>query len=401
MSLFVYEALDRRGKKQKGEIEAASERVARQLLKKRNLVIRRITAVSDKSRRAERASGALKLNASETAIFLEQLATLTAAGMTLTEALGSIAESMEGKRGRRVVAAIRQSVLEGSSLAQALQQQQFEEVICNMVAAGEETGQLEAVAVRLSELLTQRQQLQQDLLSATLYPAIILGFGIIVMLFLLAVVVPQVVSVFEHTGGELPWLTKMVIALSEFLRDKSIYLLLVLVMLIVGWRFALRLEHIRWQRDQLYLSLPLLGPLLAKIEVARFARTLGMLMTGNVPVLAALHIANQNWSLLPLRKVGLEAGEIVREGGSLAQALNVHPCMPHLAYSMMDVGEKSGSLDKMLVRVADHFERDVSRVLKRFLTIAEPILVLFMALCVGTLALAILLPIAEMNELVR
>ncbi len=401
MSLFVYEALDRKGKRLKGEIEAASERAARQLLKKRDLVVRRITTITEKSRRAERASGTLKLNASETAIFLEQLATLTAAGMTLTEALGSIAESMEGKRGRRVVAAIRQSVLEGSSLAQALQNQQFEEVICNMVAAGEETGQLEAVAVRLSELLTQRQQLQQDLLSATLYPAIILGFGVIVMLFLLAVVVPQVVSVFEHTGGELPWLTRMVIALSEFLRDKSIYLLLALVLLIASWHFALRMEHIRWQRDQFYLSLPLLGPLLAKIEVARFARTLGMLMAGNVPVLAALHIANQNWNLLPLRKVGLHAGEIVREGGSLAQALNVHPRMPHLAYSMMDVGEKSGSLDKMLVRVADHFERDVSRVLKRFLTVAEPVLVLFMALCVGALALAILLPIAEMNELVR
>lgn len=400
MSLFTYEALDRRGRRRRGEIEASSERAARQALRAQGLVVRRIAA--ERPRKDEdRALRTKGLSAEETAIFLEQLATLIAAGLTLVEALEAIASSMEGKRGRRVIAAVRQRVLEGSTLAAALQEQRFGEIVCNMVAAGEETGQLEAVAMRLSELLAQRQQLRQELLSATLYPAIILGFGVVVMLFLLAVVVPQVVAVFEHTGGELPWLTRFVIAVSAFIRDQGGWMLLGVLVLVTAWRLAMRAPALRVRRDRAYLAMPWLGSLLARIEMARFARTLGMLLSGNVPVLSALHIANQSWGLLPLRALGEEARVRVREGGSLARALQAHPRIPALARSMIEVGEKGGTLGAMLLRVADHFEREVSRTLKRMLTVAEPLLVLVMAVAVGVLALAILLPIVEMNELIR
>ncbi|RMG91469.1 MAG: hypothetical protein D6703_04970 [Zetaproteobacteria bacterium] len=402
MSLYAYEALDRHGRSRKGEVEAASERLARQQLKKQGLVVRSLQEVHPQRSGTHRDRGSHeRLKASETSLFLEQLATLVSAGMTLTDALESIADSAENRRTRRVILALRQQILEGSSLAQALASQRFEEVICNMVAAGEETGQLEAVAVRLAELLSKRQQLKQDLLSATLYPLIILLSGLGVMLFLLAVVVPQVVSVFAHAGADLPWLTKMVIALSTFLRDDGKWVMLFLLGLLVGCHYLFRLPTWRARRDKAVLKLPLLGALFAKVEMARFARTLGMLMSGGVPVLAALHIANQSWTLIPLRKLGERAREQVREGGSLSRALGGHPSMPRLAFSLMEVGEKSGRLDNMLVRLADHFERDVARLLKRFLTMAEPILILFMALCVGALAMAILLPIAQMNELVR
>jgi len=163
----------------------------------------------------------------------------------------------------------------------------------------------------------------------------------------------------------------------------------------------MRVADVRERRDRGYLALPWLGSLLARIEVARFARTLSMLLSGNVPVLSALHIANQSWTLIPLRKVGEDARVRVREGGSLAAALQAHPRIPPLARSMIEVGERGGTLAAMLLRVAEHFEREVSRTLKRMLTVAEPLLVLCMAVGVGVLALAILLPIVQMNELIR
>ncbi len=400
MALFHYEALDARGRRRRGEIEAESERAARQALKARGLLPRRLSPGLAPGR-GEGVRGGARLSAAETALFLQQLATLTEAGMPLVEALASIADGAEKARVRRTIAGVRQRVVEGGALADALRDHGFDDIICNMVAAGEETGQLEAVAARLAELLERREALKSGLVSATLYPAIVMGFGVLVMLFLLAVVVPQVVSVFERAGGELPWLTRAVIAASSFLRDNGGWLLAALAALVAGWRLAMRRPALAARRDRWLLALPLVGRLLARVETARFARTLGMLLGGGVPALAAMHIANQGWSLAPLRRIGERARESLREGGALADALAAEGRLPGMAIRLIRVGEQSGRLDAMLLKLADHYEREVSRGLKRMLTVAEPLLVLLMALGVGALALAILLPIAEMNELVR
>ncbi len=400
MSLFQYEALDARGRRRRGEIEADSERAARQALKARGLIPRELAA-ADRVAPGAAASGGGRLGAAEIALFLQQLATLIEAGMPLVEALGSIAEGMEKPRARRVISAVRRQVTEGAAFADALRAQGFEEIICNMVAAGEETGQLEAVAMRLSELLERRQTLKSDLLSATLYPAIVAGFGVIVMMFLLAVVVPQVVSVFARAGGELPWLTRAVIAASDFLREHGGALFAGVAAAMAGWWLAMRRPAWRARRDRALLMLPGVSSLLVKVETARFARTLGMLLSGGVPALAAMHIANQGWSLAPLRELGERARESLREGGALAEALAEGDLLPAMAIRLVRIGEQSGKLDAMLLKLADYYESEVARGLKRMLTVAEPLLVLAMAVGVGALALAILLPIAEMNELVR
>ncbi|MDQ6992710.1 MAG: type II secretion system F family protein [Mariprofundus sp.] len=403
MSLFSYQAIDAKGRRQKGEVEADSERGGRQLLKAQGLVVRSIAPVEQlkKGKGGANDQKTSHLNGADTVLFLQQLATLTSAGMPLVESLASIALGMDRRKARSAVVTIRQSVLEGGSLAEALRDQQMDDVVCNMIAAGEETGQLEAVAARLAELLEHRQELQQELLSATLYPTIILGFGMLVMLFLMAFVVPQVVTVFERSGGNLPLLTKMVIAASNFLRADGGWLIVAVAGLILGYKMAMRQALLRGRRDELLLRLPGIGPLLARIDTARFARTFGMLLNGGVPALAAIHIANQNWSMLPLRRLGESAKDSLREGGLLSDALKVGGMVPHMAVQLLAVGEQSGTLDTMLLRVAEHFEREVSRGLKRMLTVAEPLLVLLMALGVGAMAMAILLPIAEMNELVR
>lgn len=401
MSLFFYEALDPSGRNHKGEIEAQSERDARQLLKQQQLVLRRIRPFEAERGRSESAYGRGRLSQAETALFLQQLTTLIGAGMPLSDALTSISESSESKRSRRVISSIRQQVVEGSSLAAALRSRGFEEIICNMVAAGEQTGELEAVSSRLAALIEHRQGLKQELMSALLYPAIIMGFGVVVMLFLLTVVVPQMSEVFDRMGAELPAITRWMIALASFLNNYGLWLLAGVVASVIGYRLLMRLPAVSAQRDEWLLHMPALRGLLLRIETARFSHTLGMLLSGGVPVLTAMQIATESLALKPIRSVAEAAAERLRGGGSLAEALKSGGYFPSLAIRLIGVGEASGQLGAMLLKVAKNYESEVSRRLKQLVVVLEPLLVLLMAVAVGALALAVLLPILEMNRLVQ
>ena len=401
MAIFAYDALDAQGKRKKGQIDAESERAARKSLRAQGLMVRKLESVEQAQKQAANGKAAAKLKPAETVNFLQQLSTLIDSGMPLVEALSSIAEGMETARSQAVIASVRQQVLEGKSLAEALRTHHFDDVICNMVDAGEETGQLDAVSTRLAELLERRQALSQELLSATLYPAIILAFGVIVMLFLLAVVVPQIVTVFERAGGDLPALTVFVIATSEFLRNNGLLLILLFSASVFTYIMAMKKEAMRYKRDELLLKIPALSSLLLKTNTSRYTRTLGMLLEGGVPALAAMKIAQQSITLLPMREAVGQARDMLREGSSLADGLKTGGFVPLLALRMIAVGEQSGTLDKMLIRVADNYDKESSRNIKRLLTIMEPMLVMGMAVGVGTLAMAILLPIVEMNQLVH
>ncbi len=399
MSVFAWQAIDASGNRKKGEIESDSERSARKQLKQQGLIVRKLIWIKKDKPQSE---GMHKqhLNAMETTLLLQQLSTLTSAGMPISDALSAIAEGMEAKRAKRAVLFLHQQVLEGISLADALRAIGMDQLVCNMVAAGEETGALEAVASRLSDLLEKRQQMSQELLSAILYPMIILCFGLLVMLVLLTWVVPQIVAVFERTGGALPALTQWMIIISSILREYGLLLLLLFAVIGIGISFSMRMESVRNKRDIWLLRLPVISGLLSKIEMARFSRTLGMLLSGGVPSLAAMHIANQSFILLPFQRIGNQARELLREGANLSDAFRQKE-VPHLAIQLIAVGEKSGNLDQMLLRIANQYEQEISRNLKRMLTIVEPALMLVMAVMVGMMAIAILLPIVEMNSLVR
>ncbi len=401
MSLFAYEAIDAHGKRKKGQVDFDSERAARKYLRSQGLVVRKLELVEQLHKLSSASKASARLKPAETVNFLQQLSTLIASGMPLVDALASIAEGMENARSQQVVSSVRQQVLEGRALADALRTHNFDDVICNMVDAGEETGQLNAVATRLAELLERRQALSQELLSATLYPSIILTFGIVVMLFLLAVVVPQIVSVFERNGGDLPALTVFVIATSEFIRSHGLMLILLFSASVFAYIMAMKREAMRYKRDELLLKIPALSSLLLKTNTSRYTRTLGMLLEGGVPALAAMKIAQESVSLLPMREALGQAREMLREGASLADGLKTGGFVPLLALRMIAVGEQSGALATMLIRVADTYDKEASRNIKRLLTIMEPLLVMGMAIGVGTLAMAILLPIVEMNQLVN
>ncbi len=402
MSQFNWEGVDSQGRRCQGELDAESERAARGQLKARGIVLRRLQPVREKGHgntAGKRNKGAL--NGDETALFLQQLATLIGAGMPLVESLGSIATGMPRAKAASAVFHVRQQILEGDSLASSLRQIGMDDIICNMVEAGEETGQLDIVATRLAELLDNRRRLQQELMSAILYPAIILFFGMAVMTVLLTWVVPQIVAVFQRSGGELPWITELVITVSSFVRHDGAWLLASGMLLILAGRWLLKKPAIRAWRDRMLLRLPLLSSLLIRIDTARFSRTLGMLLAGGVPVLAAMRIAAQGLSLIPVRELAEHARESIREGDTLAHTLQDGGLLPHMAIQMMDIGEQSGELDRMLLRIADQYESETSRLINRLMTIVEPGLMLIMAVLVGMLAMAILLPIVEMNSMIH
>lgn len=401
MSLFLYEAINTQGKRVRGEVEADSESAARKKLKAQKLVPRRVEQ-GEKTGSAGVSRGFFrKLDADDELNFLQQLATLLEAGLPLSEALLSITEGMESQRARRAITLLRQQVLEGDSLAEGMRAQGFDEIVCNMIAAGEETGQMASVAARLASLIEHRQRLRQELLSAALYPMLVTVFGIVVVIFLLVVVIPQIVTVFAHAGGTLPWLTLALIRGSQFVRGNGLPILALLILLVLLYRLALRNPSFRMAKDKLLLRLPVVGGLLSKIETARFARSLGVLLSGGVPVLVSLHIAIQSVVMLPIRKTLLEAGEALREGEGLGGRLARDRYIPHMAARLIAVGEQSATLDAMLIRIANSFEEQGGRTLQRLVTLVEPLLVMLMALIVGGMALAILLPIMDMNELIR
>jgi len=400
MPQYRFEALDRLGKLQRGDVEAASDIDARKLVRKRGLTLKKIIQL-EQTQHVDTKRKIKSLNAEETVSFLQQLSALLGAGVPLTECLGSIAQGMETKQARRCVFEVRQQLLEGGALEQAMNNAGFDTTICNMVAAGEQTGQLQAVSTRLSELLEYRQALQQQVLSAILYPVIVVVVGIAVMVFMLSVVVPQVVGVFAHADAELPIITRIMIFSSDMVQQYGVLMFVAAVAVIYGYFLSMRQEALRFRRDVLLLKVPIFRNLLLKMQSASFCRTLGLLLGGGVPVLTALHIANQSLTLLPIRKAGEAARESMREGESLAKKLEASGYFPHLAIRLIDVGEQSGKLDQMLMKVAQHYDEDSSRALKRLVTLLEPIMVLGMAVMVGLMALGILLPIIEMNQLIR
>lgn len=399
MAQYRFEALNRSGKLQRGDLEAASDLEARQLIRKRGLTLKKLELFEKQQHTSKKKIK--PLNAEDTVSFLQQLSALLDAGVPLTECLSSIADGMDKPHARQCVAEVRQQLLEGGALAQAMSSVGFDNIICNMVAAGEQTGQLEAVSTRLSELLEYRQALQQQVLSAVLYPAIIVVVGIAVVVFMLSVVVPQVVGVFAHADAQLPLITRMMIYCSDLVQNYGVLMLFAVILALYGYVLAMKKEAFHFRRDQLLLDIPLFRNLLLKMQASAFCRTLGMLLGGGVPVLTALHIANQSLTLLPMRQAGEEARDSMREGESLAKKLESSGYFPHLAIRLIDVGEQSGKLDSMLLKVADHYDEDSSRALKRLVTLMEPMMVLGMAVMVGLMALGILLPILEMNQLIR
>ncbi|KMN50301.1 type II secretion system inner membrane protein GspF [Chromobacterium violaceum] len=403
MAAFKYTAYDAAGKEQSGLLEADSARAARTQLRERGLLPVTVDGVSAKTGGA--GSNVLRrgLPRAELVMITEQLSTLLNAGLTLEKALTAVTEQSENARSRTVLAALRSDILEGKGFAQALSSAPgvFSPLYRSLVQAGEQSGHLDMVMSRLAEYLDKRQNTQQKVTLALAYPAVVTLVAILVVAGLMSYVVPQVVSVFAQTKQSLPFLTRALVACSDFLRQWGMALLIGIAAAAFLIVRALRAPALKRRFHARVLKLPVFGRLFRALNTARMASTMSILVGSGVPLLTALETARGLMTMLPMQDAVADAMAKVREGVSLSRALNASRQFPPVLIHLISSGEASGTLSHMLDRAAQQQEQEVERKLATFTTLMEPLLILVMGGMVLLIVLAIMMPIIDMNQMVH
>jgi len=405
MAGFRYEAIATSGRTQRGVLEADSPRAARSWLREQGLTpvelepIQASAAETTKRRLHVRNP----LRGTHLAIATRQLATLLGAGLTVEQTLNALIEQAETDAQRQLFAAVRSDVLAGQSLARSLgnQSRVFPELYRTLVDAGERSGKLPEVLLRLADYTEDRDALRGKVALAFIYPALITVVAIVIVAALLTYVVPQVVSVFQNTNQTLPLLTTMMIFLSDALRGYWHVLLGLLLVVAIGVHLALRVPAIRSRWQRILLRLPLVGPLNRGLNTARLASTLAILVGSKVPLLSSLRAGGGVVTNGPMREALEAAAQRVQEGASLSRALGASKLFPPLMVHMIASGEASGRLAEMLERTSMQQTRELERRVGAMVALLEPVLILVMGGVVLVIVLAILLPIFELNTIIR
>lgn len=405
MPAFEYTALTSKGTEETGILEADTARQVRQLLRDSGNTPLDVQQVRESSKASDtgRISKRGKMKPADLALVTRQFATLLQAGSPLEEALGTTSRQTEKKNVQRIMSAVRSRVIEGHSLASALKDfpNAFPHLYQATVDAGEKSGHLDAVLDRLADYTESRQEMQQKVSTAMYYPAVLIFMAITIVSGLLGYVVPKVVSVFQDMDQELPLLTQAILALSDFVTEYGIYVVIAFVVGVFLFKRLLRLPEWRYRWDKFILKVPLIGRLVRGSNTARFARTLSILSSSGVPILNALTISAQVMENIPMKTAVEEAAVKVREGTPIHKALEKSGFFPPMTVYLIASGESSGKLDDMLERAAAQQERETDTTLTSLLSIFEPVLIIIMGVVVLLIVLAILLPIFELNDLVK
>lgn len=404
MTAYRYRALNPDGKLVKGVQEGDSERQVRASLRLQQLRPVEVAAATQQA--TSPGLGQLfqtRISSSEMALVTRQLATLVLSNLPLDECLQAVSEQSRKQRLKGLMLQVRSRVSEGHSLAYAMGEfpQVFSEMYRAMVRAGEAAGFLGLVLEQLADYSEQRQYTQQKLKMAMIYPFILLGVAVSVIVALMVFVVPELVGIFAHTNAELPWLTRSLIASSAFVRNYGVWMLVGLVILIFLLRQLLRNENRRRRWHHILLAIPGISGILTTVDTARFASTLSILMASGVPLLESLQIAGEVLNNRVLRESSIEVAEWVKEGSSLHRALEQSGRFPPMMVHMVASGERSGELETMLERSATNQERELEMALGTMMGIFEPLMVVFMGVMVLGIVLAILLPIFQLNTMVN
>jgi len=408
MPVYSFEALSATGDTRKGVLEADSAKAARAQLRSQALVPLKVEPVSAQAnaashsgnagRRRQRVFGATALS-----IWTRQLAGLVSSGLPLERALASLSDEAEKPPERELVATLRAEVNAGAPFAKALAQhpREFSDIFVAVIGAGEQSGDLGLVLERLADDLEEQQALKSKLIGAALYPAIVSLVAVVIVLFLVTYVVPQVAHVFTSSKRALPLLTVLMIGLSDGLRSYGWLLFLAILSGAAGARIAWSSDSFRQKFDAMWLNLPILGRLSRSYNAARFASTLAMLAAAGVPILKALQAASETLSNRAMRSDAQDALVLVREGAPLAAALAQKKRFPPLLAMFARLGEQTGQLPTMLQRAAKQLSTEVQRRAMQLATLLEPLLIVAMGLVVMLIVLAVLLPIIQLNQLVR
>lgn len=406
MPAYFFTAVTEQGQEQTGVIEAENERQARQLVRDKSLIPLSLRAQQTaKEGRGERRfwqwQRQERIGTKALALLTRQLATLLQAGLPLEEALTAVAEQTEKSATKGLLLSVRGKVLEGYAFAASLKEhpEAFSALFCATIAAGEKSGHLDAVLLRLADYTEQQAAMRQKLKTALIYPVMIVlvAFGIVG--FLLEYVVPKMVAVYARMDQALPLLTQVLLAVSHFVQVYGFYLIVTLVLAMMGWRYALKKhEALREQYHQFLLRLPLIGYALKTADTARFTRTLSILSAAGVPVVDAMLISAQLMTTIPILKAVTSAVHRVREGTAIHLALKQAGFFSPMSIHMIASGEASGQLENMLERVAKSQEEDITRLIEVALALFEPAIILVMGVIVLFIVLAVLLPIFQLNQ---
>ena len=418
MPAYTFEALTTDGDTRKGTIEADSAKTARSMLRAQALVPLAVELVSTGTLGSAGTAGAAGeaksigsttlwskrvFSATALTIWTRQIAGLVSSGLPLERALTALADESEDERQRNLVAALRAEVNGGTAFATALAQhpREFSNTYCAVVGAGEHSGNLGLVLERLADDLEQSQALKSQLIGAALYPAIVTLVAVVIVTFLLAYVVPQVAQVFAGSKRALPVLTVVMLGLGSFVRNQGWLVIIAMFLGAGGARLAWASASFREKFDAFWLTVPLVGRLARGYNAARFAGTLAMLAAAGVPILKALQAAADTLSNRAMRTDALDALVLVREGAPLASALAQKKRFPGLLGMFARLGEQTGQLPVMLDRAAKQLSTEVQRRAMQMATLLEPLLIVGMGLVVMLIVLAVLLPIIQLNQLVK
>jgi len=403
---FRYEAVDAAGSDKKGVVSADSARAARAELRGLGLVPIKVDPIAsqvDDQGLTKRSVFGNHLSTIELALFTRQLASLLEASLPLEQAFSALLEQAERTYVRDLIASIRSEVMGGSSLSDSLAKhpRDFSDIYRALVTSGEQIGQLARVLSRLADYIERRNILVQKVKLAFTYPAIVTVVAFLIVIFLLTYVVPQIVSVFANTKQQLPFLTTVMLGVSDFVRYYGWFVSLAVIALAIGWRQALKNPALKMRWHTWLLTAPFYGRFERSLNTSRFASTLAITTGSGVPILRALQTSRDTLTNVAMRAQVEEATTSVREGTGLAQALSAHKHFPAMLIHMIRSGEMTGELPAMLERAANAQEQDLERRAMTMAGLLEPALILAMGVVVLLIVLAVLMPIIEINQLVR
>ncbi len=395
---FLWEGTDKNGKKVKGKSLASDEAAVRADLLRQGVVPRRI-----RKQRKSLFAGGGKITTADIAIFSRQLATMLAAGIPLVQAFEIVGNGHENAAMQKLILSIKADVEGGSALAEALAKQPlyFDDLFVNLVEAGEQAGALESLLDKIATYKEKTEAIKKKIKKALTYPAAVLVVAFIVTTILLIFVIPSFEDLFQGFGADLPTFTRMVIDLSAFVRSKGFYIVLIVAAAVAAFLyFKKRSRPFRHFLDRVMLKMPIIGPILQKASIARYARTLSTMFAAGVPLVEALEsVAGATGNIV--YEVGvLEMRDEVATGQRLQQSMENTDLFPNMVIQMIAVGEESGSLDEMSAKVADFYEEDVDNAVDNLSSLLEPMIMGILGVLVGGLVIAMYLPIFKMGAVV-
>jgi len=397
MPVYVWVAETKRGRKLKGEIDAANEAIALNQLKKRNFSIKKLKP-KPKDIFENVSFLKPKVTNKDLVVFTRQFSTMIDAGLPLVQGLTILAEQSENPTFKSILKEITKDVEGGSTLAEAMKKhgKVFDDLFVNLVAAGEVGGILDTILRRLATFIEKAEKLKSQIKGAMTYPAVVMAIAILVIAVILIFVIPVFEDMFKSFGSALPGPTQVVVNMSRFMKGNFHWVILALGGLIYGFKRYRGTKKGRKQTDALFLKLPIFGDLLKKTAVARFTRTLGTMISSGVPILDALEIVAKTSGNVIIEEILYEVRGSIAEGQTIAEPLSENDIFPGMVIQMIAVGEATGALDSMLEKIADFYDEEVDAAVAALTSMLEPLLMLFLGGSIGGLVIAMYLPIFGM-----